>query len=175
MGDPPAAQRPMPVSQAMPVNPAMRAATADRDRAVDVLKAAFAEGRLDQAEYNDRMGSAYNARTCGDLVALTADLPAGPLPVAMAHGWQQACRPQSVQRTNSMATAALVLGIAEFVTVGLTAVPAIICGHIARSQIRRTGEQGEGMAAIALTFGYLTIVFGVLLVFAAWAFASNPP
>ena len=58
----------------------MRASSADRERAVDVLKAGFAEGRLTQDEYNDRMGRAYAARTYGDLAALTTDLPAGPLP-----------------------------------------------------------------------------------------------
>src|SRR6202030_4661343 len=40
----------------------MRASSADRERAVDVLKAGFAEGRLTQDEYNDRMGRAYAAR-----------------------------------------------------------------------------------------------------------------
>lgn len=54
----------------------MRASSADRERAVDVLKAGFAEGRLTQDEYNDRMGRAYAARTYGELAALTADLPA---------------------------------------------------------------------------------------------------
>ena len=44
----------------------MRAASADRERAVDVLKAGFAEGRLTQDEYNDRMGRAYAARTYGE-------------------------------------------------------------------------------------------------------------
>ena len=58
----------------------MRAASADRERAVDVLKAGFAEGRLTQEEYNDRMGRAYAARTYGELTALTADLPAGAMP-----------------------------------------------------------------------------------------------
>jgi hypothetical protein len=60
----------------------MRASSADRERAVDVLKAGFAEGRLTQDEYNDRMGQAYSARTYGELATLTADLPAGvgPMP-----------------------------------------------------------------------------------------------
>jgi len=130
-----------------------------------VLKAAFAEGRLDQAEYNDRMGSAYNARTYGDLVALTADLPAGPLPVAMLPGWQQAWQAPQVQRNNSMAAAALGLGLLEIFSMGITAVPAIICGHIAISQIRRSGEQGRGMAVTALVLGYLALAIGVLAVF----------
>ena len=47
----------------------MRASSADRERTVDVLKAGFAEGRLTQDEYNDRMGRAYSARTYGELTA----------------------------------------------------------------------------------------------------------
>jgi hypothetical protein len=58
---------------------AMRSSTADRERAIDVLKAAFAEGRLDQAEYADRVGLVYSSRTYAELAALTADLPVGPL------------------------------------------------------------------------------------------------
>jgi Domain of unknown function (DUF1707) len=57
----------------------MRSSSADRERAIDVLKAAFAEGRLDQDEYTTRVGQVYGSRTYGDLAALTADLPAGPL------------------------------------------------------------------------------------------------
>jgi hypothetical protein len=57
----------------------MRAAQADRERAIDVLKAAFAEGRLDQDEYAGRVGQVYASRTYGELSALTADLPVGPL------------------------------------------------------------------------------------------------
>jgi hypothetical protein len=64
----------------VPLHPGqMRAATADRERAIDVLKAAFAEGRLTQDEYTDRVGRVYASRTYGELGALTADLPAGPL------------------------------------------------------------------------------------------------
>ncbi len=64
----------------VPLNPGqMRAATADRERAIDVLKAAFAEGRLTQDEYTDRAGQVYASRTYGELATLTADLPAGPL------------------------------------------------------------------------------------------------
>ena len=51
----------------------MRASTADRERAVDVLKAAFAEGRLDQGEYADRVGLVYSSRTYAELASLTAD------------------------------------------------------------------------------------------------------
>lgn len=145
----------------------MRAGDADRERTVDVLKAAFAEGRLDQDEYYERIGLAYEGRTYGDLVALTGDLPAGPLPGAMAPAGQalrQRARPvPPVQRTNAVATAAFALGMLEFITLGLTAIPAIICGHIAQHQIKRTGEQGVDMASFALTLGYLGLIIGGLV------------
>jgi hypothetical protein len=56
--------------------------------------------------------------------------------------------------TNGLAVAALVCGIAQFIT-GITFIPAIICGHLARRQIRRTGEQGDGMALAGLILGYV--------------------
>ena len=59
------------------------AANADRERAVDVLRAGFAEGRLTQDEFNERVAQVYASRTYGELADLTADLPAGPLPVEM--------------------------------------------------------------------------------------------
>ena len=62
------------------VHPAWLAGNADRERTVGVLRAAFTEGRLTQDELDDRVARAYAARTYGDLWALTADLPTGPLP-----------------------------------------------------------------------------------------------
>lgn len=60
----------------------MLAGNADRERAVDVLRAGFAEGRLTQEEFTERVERAYASRTYGELGGLTADLPAGPLPMA---------------------------------------------------------------------------------------------
>ena len=62
------------------VSPAWLAGSADRERTVGVLRAAFTEGRLTQDELDDRVARAYAARTYGDLWTLIADLPAGPLP-----------------------------------------------------------------------------------------------
>jgi hypothetical protein len=45
-----------------------------------VLRAAFTEGRLTQDELDDRVARAYATRTYGELWALIADLPTGPLP-----------------------------------------------------------------------------------------------
>jgi Domain of unknown function (DUF1707) len=62
------------------VSPAWLAGSADRERTVGVLRAAFTEGRLNQDELDDRVARTYAARTYGELWALIADLPAGPLP-----------------------------------------------------------------------------------------------
>jgi hypothetical protein len=140
----------------------MRASSADRERAVDVLKAGFAEGRLTQDEYNDRMGRAYAARTYGELAALTADLPAGAVPA-----WPVPAYQPPLSGTNSMAIASMVLGVAEFFTAGLTAIPAVICGHIARRQMKETAQRGDGLATSGLVLGYMAIIFWSVLIAAS--------
>ncbi|MBQ0986219.1 DUF1707 and DUF4190 domain-containing protein [Streptomyces sp. F63] len=157
----------------------MRASDADRERAVDVLKAGFAEGRLSQGEYEQRIGRAYQAQTHGQLQAIVADLPQGPVPQSFpAHPAQFAVphtflpAPPMPTRTNGSATGALVCGILSPMTWGLTAIPAVILGHKARAEIRRTGEGGEGFATAGIVIGWLSIAFGlffVLLVVAAAA------
>jgi len=56
------------------------ASDADRERAVARLRDASAEGRLTLDELVDRTGSAYAARTHGDLERVTAGLPAATAP-----------------------------------------------------------------------------------------------
>jgi hypothetical protein len=60
----------------------VRASDADRDRTVDVLASARAEGRLSLEEYSERSEAALVAPTLGDLASLTVDLPAAGLPAA---------------------------------------------------------------------------------------------
>jgi hypothetical protein len=65
--------------------------------------------------------------------------------------------------TNGLAIAALVCGVGGFV-VGLSFIPAIICGHLARRQIRQTGEQGAGLALAGLILGYVGTALFILLI-----------
>ncbi|MFR9797423.1 DUF1707 domain-containing protein [Streptomyces sp. MS06] len=53
----------------------LRASDADRERVAGVLRDAVADGRLDMAEFDERLESAYRARTYGELAPLTRDLP----------------------------------------------------------------------------------------------------
>ena len=56
--------------------PAVRASDRERDAVVQRVQQAFAEGRLDDAEFDERMRAALTARTHADLDVLLADLPA---------------------------------------------------------------------------------------------------
>jgi hypothetical protein len=55
----------------------LRAAHADREQVVTVLKSAYVQGRLTKDELDARAGQAFAARTYAELAALTADLPIG--------------------------------------------------------------------------------------------------
>jgi Domain of unknown function (DUF1707)/Cell wall-active antibiotics response 4TMS YvqF len=67
-------------THAEPGDSLVRASDADRDRVVEALAGASAEGRLTLEEYSERSDAALVARTIGDLASLTADLPASSLP-----------------------------------------------------------------------------------------------
>jgi len=69
-------------------------------------------------------------------------------------------------RTNSLAIASLVCSLAGLVTC-ISAPVGIVLGHIAKRQIRQTGEQGEGLANAGLWVGYILTVLGALL-FIGW-------
>ncbi|MFB9831342.1 DUF1707 SHOCT-like domain-containing protein [Actinoallomurus acaciae] len=57
-----------------PSSPALRASDADRDRVIELLRAAVADGRLDPVEFDERLDAALAARTIDALAPLTADL-----------------------------------------------------------------------------------------------------
>jgi hypothetical protein len=63
--------------------PEAQTAATGRERVIDLLKAAFVQGRLTRDELDARVGRALESRTGADLAAVTADLPAeliGALP-----------------------------------------------------------------------------------------------
>ncbi|SPL88616.1 unnamed protein product [[Actinomadura] parvosata subsp. kistnae] len=69
------------MSQEIPVqnveksfSPALRASDADRDRVTELLRAAVADGRLDLAEFDERLDAALSARTIDALAPLVTDL-----------------------------------------------------------------------------------------------------
>ena len=68
-------------------------------------------------------------------------------------------------RTNSLAVASLVTGIISwFMCPVLGGVLAVIFGHVARGQIRRTGESGSGLAVAGLVLGYAHLAAAAVLI-----------
>ena len=141
----------------------MRAADVDRDRAVGFLTTAYTEGRLSKDEYDARVESALSARTYSDLDQVVTDLPGAQVPaVRQARG------------TNGLAIASLCCGVAQFAFGPLPTIPAIVLGHMARRQIKRTGEDGAGLALAGLLLGWAVVVIGIIVVIAGVAvFATS--
>jgi hypothetical protein len=57
----------------------MRASDQERENVVDVLRNAYADGRLTLEEFSERTSGAFAARTWGELRELTGDLPVQPV------------------------------------------------------------------------------------------------
>ena len=147
----------------------MRAADADRDRMAAILGTAYSEGRLSRDEYDARLERVLSARTYADLDHVVTDLPAAPAtvpsPVATTTTMQA--------RTNGLAIASLACGVAQFAFGPLATIPAIMLGHMARSQIRRTGEQGAGLALAGLVLGWGAVILGIVLIAVGLAIAAG--
>ncbi|WP_084956561.1 DUF4190 domain-containing protein [Thermoactinospora rubra] len=76
-------------------------------------------------------------------------------------------------KTNGMAIASLVLGIAGLALCGVSSIVGVILGHIALSQIKRTGEEGRGMAIAGLVTSYIMVGLALvfLLLYVVWGVA----
>ncbi len=140
----------------------MRASDADRERAAEVLRTGFAEGRLDKDEYDGLLGQVYSAKTRAELATATQQLPGGGSLLFPAEVSPPARYAAPADRSNSLAVASLVCGIAQFIIPLPTSILAIVFGHIARGQIRRTGEKGNGLALAGLVLGWAQVVLAVL-------------
>ena len=73
--------------------------------------------------------------------------------------------PQTVPRTPPVAIWSLILAVLSFTCGWLfTAIPAVICGHIARAKIRKSGGAlgGRGIATAGLILGYIALVLGIM-------------
>jgi hypothetical protein len=111
------------------VNPAWLASSADRERAVGVLRAGFTEGRLTQDELDDRVARAYAARTYGQLWDLTSDLPAGALPYPQfPHGQAIMVAPEAGPPSHWKPAAALIVTALIIFTLAAL-ITAVITAH----------------------------------------------
>jgi Domain of unknown function (DUF1707) len=130
----------------------LQASHTDREQVIEVLKAAFVQGRLTKDELDARVSQALVSRTYADLTALTADIPAGSaiaqLPREPARG--QAQPPGAIGIRSSVR----VMSLGTVLTVGVW-VAALLAG-------------GTGALMVAFTFtiaylGTLLLAGAVLL------------
>ncbi len=86
-----------------------------------------------------------------------------------------------MKTTNGLAIASLVLGLVSWVAAPcLASFAAVVCGHMARTQIRASNgtQEGDGLALAGLILGYLNIVvalgaiFVIFVVFGVAGFSS---
>jgi hypothetical protein len=128
-----------------PAKPDLRASDADREAAVDRLREAALEGRLDADELESRLAAAYGARTCSELTALTADVTPPPDPLVFL-------RPAG--RVNSLSIVSVVAGLLWLAWLG--SLVAIVAGHMALHQIGRSAgtQTGRAPALAGLCLGY---------------------
>ncbi len=143
----------------------MLASAADRDRALDVLKAAYGEGRLGKEEFELRSARVLSARYYGDLAPVLADLPGGSAfgaPGAYPRpGYFAAPRP-----TDGTAVGSLVCSLCGLFFIPPAAIAAVVLGHVARRRIRLTGRRGDGIAIAGLVIGYIGVGIWVLIILA---------
>lgn len=79
----------------------LRTSHAEREQVVDLLKAAYVQGRLAKDEFELRVGRVLASRTYADLDALTADIPAALLRTQAPEATRETASPpagDSVQR-----------------------------------------------------------------------------
>ena len=74
-----------------------------------------------------------------------------------------------VRQTNAMALVSLISGILGWTLVPLLgSIVAVVCGHMARAEIRRNPDtqEGDGLAVAGLVLGWAVIGLGILTVVA---------
>ncbi len=142
----------------------LRAADADRDHVARVIGTAYSEGRLSKDEYDARLEAAFTAQTYADLDRVVSDLPPRPAEATLV---TESPGTIPAARTNGFAIASLICGLGQFIVGPLATIPAIVFGHMARHQVRRTGEQGAGLALAGLALGWGAVILGIIIILVA--------
>ncbi len=83
-----------------------------------------------------------------------------PMPGMMPMGYAP------VPKTNGLAIASLVCSLLGLATCAATSILGVIFGHLAKSQIKQSGEEGEGMALAGMIVGYIGLaIFALIALF----------
>lgn len=133
----------------------IRVSDAERQAITDRLAVHYGDGRLDQAEFDERVGRAMNAKTRGDLRGLLDDLPEpGPAGAPRAGmpaggpGWTGGPVPFRGRRRHPVLLAVLIVFavIAMAHAIWWFAVPGLFLGMIFVAVLALTGHIGRNRA-----------------------------
>lgn len=131
----------------------VRASHFDRERVIDRLKDAFAQGRLNNDELDARVGQAFAARTYAELAAVTADIPAEPAaPVLpsrkLARGPERApgshtARDVAIGAIIGLGLVAVIVfgGVLDAVAFGMFALPLLVLAPLIVIAARTSSQQ----------------------------------
>jgi hypothetical protein len=106
----------------------LRTSRADREQTVEVLKAAFVQGRLTKDEFEARIHWALTSRTYAELAAATADIPAGLTDIQRNHELRRPRRPARTRPKVSMNTA-VTTGAFVAIATNIAMVAALVVGN----------------------------------------------
>ena len=133
---------------------------------VEQLQKWISEGRINANTRVLPQGAA-DWKTLAEIPELSAMLygTAGR-PTVQTSGMPGPISPVSGPPKEGLATASLILGLLSFFCLVLTGIPAVICGHIARSRAKTSPEAygGAGMALAGLIMGYIGIALSFLAI-----------
>jgi Domain of unknown function (DUF1707) len=143
----------------------LRASSADRERVIGTLKAAFVQGHLDQDEFGLRVSQVLASRTYAELVTVTADLPAGLTDDAPSRPAPAATPARAPAERRMLRPRRLVVAVTALY---------LVLWPLALLLMPRSGIDGEPNDAFNL-MGMATLVYILALIaIGLWSQATGP-
>jgi uncharacterized Tic20 family protein len=144
----------------------LRVSNAEREPVIERLKQAYAEGRLDHAEFDMRVHLAMTAKTRADLATVTSDL------VAPAGG-STGAPPREDPTPHDRLVAALAHGSGYFTSFAGPLLFAIISGrrssYVRKHAVEALNFQLTLLIIVVVTFGLGAVLYAITWIIAAIA------
>ena len=148
----------------------LRASHADREQVINVLKAAFVQGRLAKDELHARVDQTFASRTYAELAAITADLPAelaaitADLPAGLARP-EPVRRPARGEGERPVARPGPVIGVATGLYAGVWPLALLVPWP--------QGADGDSVMPAVLIFTATLVYLLVVLISVGYMFAAR--
>ncbi|MEU5862904.1 MULTISPECIES: DUF1707 and DUF4870 domain-containing protein [unclassified Nonomuraea] len=151
----------------------LRVTDLDREHVVEHVKAAYAEGRFDKLEFDDRLGRAMTARTHGDLMPIMNELYGRTAVPGFAPPMPQPVRPVRASESNERLQAAfghllIAVGIPVVGPLILLLTAAKTSPYLRRQALEALNFQ---LTVVGATFILPFTVIGIVLLPVIWVAA----